>query len=408
MARILKSPARAFIAIFVLAFAIRGGVLVSGLLPRDYFRPSGEIGKVAVSLARSGEFADPYLIPTGSTAHPTPVYAGLLGLIYTLFGVTLTAAYVRALIAITAFSALYAMLPWLSSRLGLGAGAGVLGGFAGALMPQQGIAEVIGGSDQPLPGIVLGMLAVAFLHRWTTRQPLAGSSFLLGIGCGAAVHLSPALLCVVLGWMGFELAWQRRPRTVACVALGAILACVPWAWRNYAAFHEFLFIRGNFGLELRIANHPGADPDIDVMVAREKPFRHPSASLEEATLVRDLGEAEYMRRARQEALQWIWSHPGECLRLTFLRALYFWFGPWSQPWSVLAILPVSILALLGLRCRVPLLTPPQRAALLMPLAAFPLIYYFVSYVAHYRAPLEGLLLLLAGAGVLSWKGWKLA
>ena len=64
-------------------------------------------------------------------------------------------------------------------------------------------------------------------------------------------------------------------RLLACLALGAIVACIPWAWRNYKAFHEFLFIRSNFGLELRLANHDGADADIDVTVAREPDFRHP-------------------------------------------------------------------------------------------------------------------------------------
>ena len=206
--------------------------------------------------------------------------------------------------------------------------------------------------------------------------------------------------------MAFELAWSRDGRKwflVACIALGAVLACVPWAWRNYTAFHELLFIRGNFGLELRIANHDGADPDIDVMVARDAVFRHPSVSLEEARKVRDLGEAEYMRQARNEALVWIGNHPAEFLRLTLLRVVYFWCGPLRRlPWTAAAITAVTILALLGLRRTLPALTIPQRGALLIPLATFPLVYYVVSYVAHYRAPLEGLLLLLAGAEVWHW------
>ena len=297
------------------------------------------------------------------------------------------------------------MLPWLAVRLGIGAEAGVLGGLAGALIPQQGIGEIIGGSDQPFPGIALGLLAVAFLRRWTGEPGSAVRSLLLGIACGAAFHLSPPLLPVVLGWMVFELAWSRDRRKwwlTACIASGAIAACLPWAWRNYTTFHRLLFIRGNFGLELRIANHDGADADIDVTAARDGVLRHPSARLEEAQKVRDLGEAEYMRQARNEALEWIGRHPGEFLRLTLLRAVHFWCGQLRLPWLAAATTAVTILALLGLRRSLPALTAPQRAALLVPFAPFPLVYYVVSYLSHYRAPLEGMLLLLAGAEVRHW------
>ncbi len=401
-----RSTLRAFVLIFALAFAVRGALLFSGLL-HLHAEPFHEIGHVAVSLARSGRFADPYKIPTGLTAHPTPIYAGILALIYRVFGVTVTAAYVRGLLAIVSFSALYAMLPWLALRLGLGASAGVLGGLAGALIPQQGFLEIIGGSDNLFPGIVLGLLAVLFLSRWTGGRDSTFRSLLLGIGCGTALHLSPPLVLVLLGWMAFEVVWRRDRRkwlSLACLALGALAACIPWAWRNYEAFHEFLFVRSNFGLELRLANHDGADADIDVTVAREGgSFRHPSVSLEEARKVRDLGEAEYMRQSKSEALDWIGQHPREFLFLTVRRVVYFWCGPLRRlPWTATAITAVTILALLGLRRTLPGLASPQRAALLIPLATFPLVYYLVSFVWHYRAPIEWILLPLVGAEVSHW------
>ncbi len=397
--RMARFPLRAFVIIFAISFAIRGALLFSGLLPL-HPDPFHETGHVAVSLARSGRFADPYKIPTGLTAHPTPIYAGLLGLIYRVFGVTVTAAYVRGLLAIVSFSALYAMLPWLALRVGVGAAAGVIGGLAGALIPQQGFLEIIGGSDNLFPAIALGLLTVGFLSRWRGGRNSTFRSLLLGIGCGAALHLSPPLLLVLLGWMAFEMVWRRDRRkwlSLACLALGAIVACIPWAWRNYRAFHEFLFIRSNFGLELRLANHDGADADIDVTVAREPDFRHPSLNLEEARKVRDLGETEYMRQSKNEALNWIIRHPRRFLFLTFVRIVYFWCGPLRRlPWNAAAITTVTILALLGLRRVLPGLASPQRAALLIPLATFPLVYYVVSFVGHYRAPIEGMLLLLAG------------
>lgn len=401
-----RSPLRAFVLIFALSFVIRGALLLSGLLPL-HPDPFHETGHVALSLARTGRFADPYKIPTGLTAHPTPIYAGILGLIYRMFGVTITAAYVRGLLAIVSFSALYAMLPWLALRLRVGAAAGVIAGLAGALIPQQGFLEIVGGSDNLFPGIALGLLTVGFSSRWTGGRDSAFRSLLLGIGCGAALHVSPPLLLVLLGWIAFEMVWRRdrwKWFSLACLALGAIVACIPWAWRNYRVFHEFLFIRSNFGLELRLANHDGADADIDVTVAREgDSFRHPSVNLKEAQKVRDLGEAEYMRQSENEALNWIREHPQKFVLLTMMRVFYFWCGPLQRlPWTAAAITTVTFLALLGLRRILPGLASPQRAALLIPLATLPLIYYFVSFVGHYREPIEWMLLLLAGVELWHW------
>jgi len=395
-----------FVLIFLLSFAVRAALLASWVNTHEnFYRLGGETGRVSLSLLRTGQFADPYMSPTGPTAHPTPLWPALLGLIYHAFGTTATAGYVRGLVAISSYSALYALLPWFARRLGLGMRAGILAGVAGALIPQQGTDEIIGFGVSAHAALALGLLTVAFLHRWTAERCSAAGSLLLGMGCGAAFHLSPPLLLVVLGNLIFELWWKRDRRKwflSTCVAAAATLACVPWTWRNYTAFREFLFIRGNFGLELRIANHDGADADIEVTLGRDPVFRHPSVSLEEARQVRDLGEAEYMRRARNEALEWIRTHPAEFLRLTLMRFVHFWCGPLRLPWLAALITTVTVLALLALRRILPALTAPGRAALLIPLATFPLVYYIVSYVAHYPAPLAWMLLVLAGYEVQSW------
>lgn len=404
--RMFHSPACVFVLIFLLAFAIRAARLASFAdTQENFYRLGGETGRVALSLLRTGQFADPYMIPTGLTAHPTPLWPTLLYLIYRAFGITATAGYVRGLVAISSYSALYGLLPWLGRRMGLGTRSGVLAGVAGALVPQQGLDEIIGQGVSAHDALALGLLTAAFLHRWTAERCTAAGSLLLGVGCGAAFHLSPPLLLVVLGNLIFELWWKRERRKwflASCVAAGALLACVPWTWRNYTAFHQFLFIRGNFGLELRIANHTGADADIDVTLARQGTLRHPSENLEEARQVRDLGEAEYMRRARNEALEWIRAHPAEFLRLTGMRLVHFWCGPLRLPWLAALFTAVTVLALLALRRILPALTAPGRAALLIPLTMFPLVYYFVSYVAHYPAPLTWMLLLLASYEVQSW------
>ncbi len=403
--RVFGLPGRTSILIFFIAFGIRAiqfAFLAS--TQENFYRPGGEMGRVALSLLDTGDFANPYMIPTGPTAHPTPLWPALQALIYAAFGITPAAGYVRALIAITSWSLLYALLPWFARSLGLSVRAGILAGIAGALIPQASY-ELIGVGFSAAGALALGLIVAGFQRRWTGERTSAVSSLLLGVGCGAAFHVLPPLLLVVSGNLVFELGWKygRRAWTLpAYVAAGAVLACIPWTWRNYVALHGFCFIRSNFGLELRIANQPGAAADIDVTLARAGTLRHPSENLEEARRVRDWGELEYMRRARTEAVAWIGSHPAEFLRLTAMRFVHFWCGPLRLPWVAAVTTVITALALLGLRRTLPRLGVPRRAGLIIPLATFPLIYYIVSYVEHYPIPLTWMTLLLASHEVLNW------
>jgi hypothetical protein len=92
--------------------------------------------------------------------------------------------------------------------------------------------------------------------------------------------------------------------------------------------------------------------------------------------------------------------------LTLLRFLHFWCGPLRYPWLASLFTALTVLAVLGLRRILPALDALGKAALVIPLATFPLVYYFVSYVAHYPAPLGWLLVLLAGHEVQNWTGGR--
>lgn len=190
-------------------------------------------------------------------------------------------------------------------------------------------------------------------------------------------------------------------RASALMTLGVLVACAPWTWRNYTTFHRLMFVRGNFGLELRIGNHDGATADIDVNAGR-RTFLHPRTSESEAAQVRDLGEAGYMQQERREALLWIAAHPGRFAELTGTRFLYFWLGPLHRPVTAFWITLLTALAAFGLWRSFPTMTAPQRAAILIPLSMFPLVYYIVAYMVRYRIPIEWILFLLAGTGV--WYG----
>ncbi len=393
-----RSPGRAFVIIFLLGFSIRLFFLTKVseryILPHDRW----ESQAIATAIVERGEFADPYMVPTGPTAHLPPLVPGRIALFWVFFGMNRVGGYAAIIFELAVFSVLYALLPWFGGKLGLGRQAGVLGGIAGALV------VVWPGNGEALAGIVIGLLAIVFLRRWTEGLGSIVGSVLLGLACGAAFHLQPVLLPVVLGWMVFELWWSRDRRKwylSTFMALGMIAACIPWGWRNYNTFDEVFFIRSNLGLELRMGNHEGAYGAMRVMDVTQE-HRHPRTHLEEARLIQELGEIEYMRLAKLEALDWIRANPGEFLKLTVSRGAQFWFGPFHAPGTALAVTGLTLLAFIGAWRSLPRMGHPYRAALIAPLIYYPLIYYVVAYMPRYRVPLDWILYLLAGAAVWRW------
>lgn len=393
-----RKPWRAFLLIFVLSVAIQSFFLTK--VAERYIRPHTrwELQAVAVSLAQTGRFADPYMIPTGPTAHLPPIPPAIFALVYRLFGLTLTAGYIAWLASMAVYAAMWGMLPWLAGRVGLGGGAGVLAGFAGALLPHWP------GHGEGLTAIAMGLLMVAFVGRWMTGRRTIGGSLALGGAAGVAFHAQPVLLPVVLGWIAFEFWWgtgHRRRLFPTLVTLGMVVACLPWGWRNYRTFDAVFFIRSNLGLELRMGNHEGAAAAMDVMDRRQEHL-HPRTHEAEARKVRELGEVVYMRQAGREALDWIRTRPVTFAGLTGSRVAHWWLGPLYYPPGAFLVTALTLAALVGAWLAFPSLAVPQRAALLIPLFSYPLIYYLVAYMPRYREPLNWIFLLLAAAAVWDW------
>ena len=390
---------RTFLVLFVLSLFLRLGTLL--FIPQDLIppNPNWETGAVSISLTTTGEFANPFLIPTGPTAHMPPLNVWAMSLLYRVLGVGFLGGMVRWILVMAAYSTLWALMPWVGDRLGVGRKAGILGGLVGALyltFPSE---------LESFSALALALLAVVFLFRWRGSAGSGGghrNAFLFGLGLGVVFHLQPALLPVVLGYVAFELWWsrdERKWRFSGLLALGILVACIPWGLRNYATFHQFFFIRSNLGLELYVGNHEGAHADIQVSAARGS-FQHPRTDLAEAERVLELGEGPYMLEKQREALGWMRAHPGEFLKLTGTRFLYFWAGPLHHPSRVAPYLILTLLALLGALRVLPSMDAPQRAALLIPLATYPLIYYAVAYMPRYGEPVRWALLLFAGAALV--------
>jgi len=394
-----NSSLRAFVVIFILAFGIRAYTL-KDVTPWDLPpSPNRELGAIAGALVETGQFANPYVLETGPTAHLPPVHPAILALVYYLFRNTLTAGYVYMGFIIATNATMYAMAPWVADRLGVGKQAGFIGGMIGAFMVESDWST----HGEGLAGLLLGLMLVAFLKRWGNERNSLATSLIFGLGIGASFHVQPVLLLVFLGCFVFEIGWRKINKKLAftcMLALGAILACVPWAWRNYIVFHEFFFIRSNLGLELRMGNHKGATVAMATMNFTRP--QHPRTQIAEARKVQQLGEMEYMRQAKREALAWIWENPLEFLKLTFMRFIYFWFGPLYLQRTAAIITILTILAVLGIRRAFRLLSLSQLTIILVPLLTYPLIYYLVPYLPRYRTPIDWLIFILAGVEIWHW------
>ena len=394
---IASHPGRAFVLLCTLSLAVQGFFLSK--IPRDFIRPDTrwEAPAIAVALAERGTFGDPYALPTGPTAHLPPIPPALRALCYELFGVGLAGGYAFWLMEMGMQATLWGLLPWVAASLGLGGGAGVLAGLVGALVPRWS------GHGEALTAVAMALLMVAFVRRWAPGRRRSVSSLVLGLAAGVSFHVQPALLTVVLGWMAYEL-WssrvERKRPHAALVALGITLACIPWAWRNYDAFDTVFFVRDNFGLELRMGNHEGAAATMDAM-DRMGGHVHPRALESEARKVQELGEVVYMRQAGREAWAWIGDNPLEFCRLTLSRVAHWWLGPFYYPPGALIVTTLTLLGLLGVWRAFPGMAGPQRAAVIVPLLTYPLVYYVVAYMPRYREPVDWIFLILAGAVVTS-------
>jgi hypothetical protein len=189
-------------------------------------------------------------------------------------------------------------------------------------------------------------------------------------------------------------AWHRR-RKQAKRSFGGVLAastvfllCItPWMVRNYRTFGQFIFIRSNFGAELRIGNGPDAD-------GTWQEYLHPTQNVYEMRRYRELGELRYVATRKHEAMDFIRGSFGRFLWLCVKRFVYYWGGvprlaanPALAPFKNSVFLASSVLALWGLG-RALRRHKPGAGLFLWLVISYPAIFYCVFPHPRYRHPIE--------------------
>lgn len=383
---------RPAILCFLLAFALRLAILFGSGLYR--YENDFEMISTAKAYARTGAIANPYMsMPTGPTAHVAPLYPILVGTIYRIFGFGPTGDALRQVFACAVSSARAGLLVLLLIALGLGEANALAAGLLGAVYIGAFDTELKGDWEGPFAGALLLLLVLWGYRMVSQRAPAARDALIYGLVWGAALLVAPALLPVQIGLLLLAFYWRRGTVALAFCALGTLLALSPWIVRNYRVLGGFVWGRDNIGLELSLSNGPGANwsnpgnrPRIFSM--------HPSRYRPAAERLVSIGELAFHEERKQEAIRWIKDNPGEFARLTFQRALHFWFPPGRSAAHQAVQAVFTILAWAGFAI---LWRRGNRAWAIIAVIwlTYPLMYYMIQWSSRYRLPIDWTLILCA-------------
>jgi hypothetical protein len=392
-------------------------LLVCGALGRLVL-PSGittpfrfESYNVAASLVTTGRFADPFGYPSGPTAHVgmlTPLPSALA---YWLFGVgTPRAEYLLTVWAVF----LICLSIWLCWRLAvtLGAprGARIAAVAVAAFAPLYISIELRERNWEFLPATVILLWILLRLAQADAGVFSRGWLVLTGASAGFLFILSPpAGLAAIVALGFFHLLraplrkWWIAP--VSTLVVAGLLAG-PWAARNMRELGAPIFLRDNFGLELAIANYPGAVNPADPRLAYwTRMTTIQTMHLSEAQLRSAGGEVAYYHALGQTAREWIDAHPWDFVMLCGRRFVEFFLPPrwiWS-PYSATLERFTDVrqfivwLAALGGLATLVAMAPFRRpyAYILAAILAYSLPYVLTQPDLRYRYPISTLLIFCA-------------
>ena len=365
-------------------------------------------GRVASSIISGHGFGNVFS-NSGPTAVLPPVYAYLLAGIFRIFGDHTAVSVVTALAINSVFSVATCIPVYLMARQGFGDRIAKVACWGWALYPYG----IYYGADWAWSTCMVTLeLAWLFLWAWKLENSTCTRDWLLfGMFGGFAALTEPIVLAVVpllALWTIYLRFRQKRPWKAPLVAgaVGALFIISPWIIRNYEVFHEFIPIRGGFGLELYIGNNGYSARWVNSAL-------HPNHNDEELAEYDRVGEAVYMHHKAEQAKAFIRSHPGWYAWMTFRRVVYMWTGYWSlnrnylkdeplDPPNIFVDTTMSILAFLGLR-RVfeGNFSLAMRFAIV--LFFFPLAYYFSHPETYYFRPVDPLIVVLATVAVVGRK-----
>ena len=356
----------------------------------DNFSFGWEMGRIGASVASGHGFSSPFGPPTGPTAWEPPLYPYLTAGVFLVFGIYSKASAFVLLTLNSIFSALTCIPIFLIARRIFSEKVAVGSAWAWALLPniifwctraiwETSLAALL------LTTIVWLALTLEDRDGW---MPWFQFGLLWGI-----TGLSSTSLLSFLPAAGLWTCYRRAQRGKASwsgVVLASVVffACIaPWLIRNQRIFDKFIFIRDNFGAELRLGNGPGAD-------GTWMEYLHPTQNVYAMGKFQAMGELAYIAMRKQQALDFIRADYVRFAGLCLKRFIYYWAGPpkATEPWwkndaRNSLFLASSVLMFWGLG-RALRLGKPGAWLLCWLILCYPAMYYLVYCTPRYRVPIE--------------------
>ncbi len=363
----------------------------------DHFGFGFEMGRVGRSIALGQGFSNPYGDHTGLSAWEPPLYPYLIGGVFRLFGIYSVASAWILLSINSLFASMTTIPVFLIAQRTFGERVAIWSARAWALNPYVWYWSIHWIWDTTLTPFILALVFLIALEL--ERRPGFTGWIFFGVLWGVAALANPASLSF-LPFCGLWIWWRRHRRglpSIAGVALSSFvffLVLSPWLIRNYEVFGRFVFIRDDFGLQLRLGNNRFSDGMLFASL-------QPNLNQPELEYFKRMGELKYEAFCRQRAFDWIRAHPARFVIISLKRFFYYWNGV-PRPTSSVSpfdfrsslFLASSVLAIWGAGRAVRRNRPGAWlfAGLIL---TYPVVYYFVFPHARYRHPIEpGLFILI--------------
>jgi 4-amino-4-deoxy-L-arabinose transferase-like glycosyltransferase len=356
----------------------------------DNFDFGWEMGRIGRALALGAGFSNPFHGETGPTAWEPPLYPFLIAGVFKVFGIYSRTSALVLLSINSVFSALTCVPIFLIGKRCFNERVAVWTAWTWALLP-----PIIFWCTRWVWETSLAALLLAVIFWLTLVMEEADDLKLwLGFGLlwGVAALTNPSLLSFLPAsglWVWWRRARQGRT-SLGGVGLAAVMffACIaPWLVRNYRTFGQPIFIRSNFGAELRLGNGPGAN-------GLWMEYLHPTKNVVQMQWYREMGEMAYVAERKREAMAFIREDYGRFAGLCLKRFVFYWSGlPHSPDESRLApvgnslYLASSLLACWGVGRAIRKRRPGAWLFFWLVLC-YPLVYYVVFSHPRYRHPIE--------------------
>ena len=356
-----------------------------------------EMGRIGAALASGQGFSNPFHDPTGPTGWEPPLTPFLIAGVFKLFGIYSQASSFVLLAINSLWSALTCIPIFRIARRSFGEKVAVASAWTWALFPYVIYWDIKWIWETSLSALLI--TAIFWIAISMEDEEGLRPWALFGLLWGVAALNSPSLLSFLpaSGLYGWYRRWKSGKRSFAGVALASVIflaLITPWLVRNYRLFHQPVFLRTNFGAELRMGNGPYAD-------GTWQSYLHPTSNVWEFRKFKQMGELAYVRQRRDEAVAWIKTHPGRFAVVSFRKFVYYWYGvprnldpAWLEPAKNSLFAASSLLTFFGLALALRQ-RKPHAWLFLWLLLLYPAVYYVIFPHPRYRHPIDPVITILA-------------